>query len=135
MYQKTIVVGNLGSEPEMRYMPDGTAVCNFSLAVNSRYNDRNGQPVDRTTWFRISVWGRAAEAANQYLLKGSKALVEGELQADPNTGGPRIWQRRDGTAGASFELRANTVKFLSTRGDEGNNGGYSDNTEEDQIPF
>ncbi len=63
MYQKIIVVGNLGRDPEMRYMADGTAVTNFSVATNRRWNDRNtGQPVDETTWFRVSVLGAAAES-------------------------------------------------------------------------
>jgi single-strand DNA-binding protein len=66
MYQKIIVVGNVGRDPEMRYMPDGTAVTSFSVATNRRWTDRaSGQPVDETTWFRVSVWGRRAEVANQ----------------------------------------------------------------------
>ena len=145
MYQKIIVVGNLGRDPEMRYMGDGTAVTNFSVATSRRWTDRNGQQVDETTWFRVSVWGRQAETTNQYLAKGSKVLVEGRLQPDPATGGPRIWTRQDGGAGASFEIRADAVRFLSSR-DEMEairaSGGMDDDPfdgggaqEEDDIPF
>ena len=142
MYQKTTLIGNLGRDPEMRYMPDGTAVTSFSVATNRRWNDRNtGQPVDETTWFRVSVWGRQAETANQYLSRGSKVLVEGRLVPDPDTGGPKIWTRNDGTAGASFEIRANVVRFMNGR-DESNGaaapsyaGGGAPAQEEDEIPF
>ncbi|MCA9965180.1 MAG: single-stranded DNA-binding protein [Anaerolineales bacterium] len=142
MYQKVIIIGNLGRDPEMRYMPDGTAVTSFSVATSRRWTDRNsGQPVDETTWFRVSVWGRQAETANQYLSKGSKVLVEGRMKPDPATGAPRIWTRQDGTAGASFELTAEVVRFLSGREDSsGYSGGGGDDFgggahEEDDIPF
>ena len=142
MYQKVIIIGNLGRDPEMRYMPDGTAVTSFSVATSRRWTDRNsGQPVDETTLFRVSVWGRQAETANQYLSKGSKVLVEGRMKPDPATGAPRIWTRQDGTAGASFELTAEVVRFLSGREDSsGYSGGGGDDFgggahEEDDIPF
>ncbi|MCA9999601.1 MAG: single-stranded DNA-binding protein [Anaerolineales bacterium] len=142
MYQKVIIIGNLGRDPEMRYMPDGTAVTSFSVATSRRWTDRNsGQPVDETTWFRVSVWGRQAETANQYLSKGSKVLVEGRMKPDPATGAPRIWTRQDGTAGASFELTAEVVRFLSGREESsGYSGGGGDDFgggahEEDDIPF
>ena len=71
MYHKVIVVGNLGRDPEMRYMPDGTAITSFSMATSRRWNDKStGQPVEETMWFRVSVFGRQAEAVNQYLSKG-----------------------------------------------------------------
>jgi single-strand DNA-binding protein len=143
MYQKIIVVGNLGSDPEMRYMPDGTAVTNFSLAANRRWTDSaTGQPRDETTWFRVSVWRKQAEVANQYLSKGRRVLVEGRLRPDPASGGPRTYTRQDGTVGASFEITADTIQFLGGR-DEGG-GNYSDGdenyesapaAEEDDIPF
>jgi single-strand DNA-binding protein len=145
MYQKIIVVGNLGGDPEMRYMPDGTAVTNFSLATSRRWTDQSsGQPVDETTWFRVSVWGRQAETANQYLSKGRQVLVEGRLQPDSQTGGPRLYTRQDGTVGSSFELRAFTVRFIGSRDETGDYEGssYEDTgsnsspaQEEDDIPF
>lgn len=141
MYQKITIVGNLGGDPEMRYMPDGTAVTNFSVATNRRWtNQQTGEPAEETTWFRVSVWGRQAESANQYLSKGRQVLVEGRLRPDPQTGGPRMYTRQDGTVGASFEIRALTVQFLGGRDDSYSmdNDGYSDAApaqEEDDIPF
>ena len=122
MYHKVIVVGNLGRDPEMRYMPDGTAITSFSMATSRRWNDKStGQPVEETMWFRVSVFGRQAEAVNQYLSKGRPVLVEGHLRADPQTGGPRLWTAQDGTVRASFEITAETVRFIGGR--EGGGGG------------
>jgi single-strand DNA-binding protein len=144
MYQKIIVAGNLGRDPEMRYMADGTAVTNFSLATNRTWTDRNtGQPVKETIWFRVAVWGRQAESVNQYLNKGSQALVEGRLRPDPNTGGPRMYTRQDGTVSASYEITADTVRFIGAREDTGDftsgdgesTGGGAPAQEEDEIPF
>jgi single-strand DNA-binding protein len=143
MYQRIIVVGNLGGDPEMRYLPDGTAVTNFSVATSRRWNDqRTGQPVEETTWFRVSVFGRQAESANQYLNKGRQVLVEGRMQPDAQTGGPRLWTGQDGTVRASYELRAFTVQFLGGRdqvsdmdaGGDSFSGG-APVQEEDDIPF
>lgn len=141
MYQKIIIVGNLGRDPEMRYMPDGTAVTSFSVATNRRWTDRaTGQPVDETTWFRVSVWGRQAETANEYLSKGRKVLVEGQISPDRNTGGPRLWTAQDGTVRASFEVRADSVRFLGGRDEGGYDSSGGDDfggpaQEEDDIPF
>ena len=142
MYQKIVIVGNLGGDPEMRYMPDGTAVTNFSVATNRRWTDgASGEPREETTWFRVSVWGKQGESANQYLSRGSKVLVEGRIKPDPATGGPRTFTRQDGTIGASFEITADVVRFLSGRDDMGmvsdDGGSYSTAPaqEEDEIPF
>lgn len=141
MFQKFIVVGNLGRDPEMRYMPDGTAVTNFSVATTRKWTGADGQPKEETAWVRVEVWRKQAESANQYLSKGSKVLVEGRIKPDPNTGGPRLYTRQDGSIGANFEMVADSVRFLST------NNGNSDNgdgvpvmaggagQEEDDIPF
>ncbi|MCL4805785.1 MAG: single-stranded DNA-binding protein [Anaerolineae bacterium] len=146
MYQKIVIVGRLGRDPEMRYMPDGTAVTSFSVATDRRWTDRaTGQPVQETTWFRVNVWGRQAEASNQYLSKGRMVLVEGRLQPDAN-GGPRIWTGQDGAPHASFELRADAVQFLGGREDSGGSSSSYDDSyqgdggkpaaqEEDDIPF
>lgn len=112
MYQKVIIVGNLGGDPEMRYTPSGTPVTNFSVATNRQWTDQQGQTQQQTTWFRITCWNRLAETTNQYLSKGRQVLVEGTMQPDPETGGPRVWTGNDGIARASFEVRAFTVKFL-----------------------
>ncbi len=97
MYHTIIIVGNLGKDPEMRYTPSGQAVTSFSVASNRKYTSSNGEQVNETIWFRISAWGKQAEICNQYLKKGSKVLVEGRLTPDKNTGGPRIWQKQDGS--------------------------------------
>jgi single-strand DNA-binding protein len=117
MYQKITIVGNLGRDPEMRYTPQGTPVTNFSVATTYKWTSADGTPIEETTWFRVSAWGRMAEVCNEYLSKGRQVLVEGRLRPDPQTGGPRVWTRQDGTAGASFEVHANTVKFLGGRGE------------------
>ncbi len=113
MYQKVIIVGRLGQDPEMRYTPSGQPVTSFSVATDRRWTDQAGQQQERTTWFRVSVWGKQAESCNQYLVKGQQVLVEGQMNPDPETGRPKIWTRQDGTSGASYELTAYTVKFLA----------------------
>ncbi|MBI3760983.1 MAG: single-stranded DNA-binding protein [Chloroflexi bacterium] len=142
MYNKIILVGNLGRDPEMRYSPSGQAVTNFSIATSEKWTDQQGQPQERTLWWRISVWGKLAETCNQYLKKGRQVLVEGRMNGDAKTGGPRIYTRQDGTAGASFEVTAVSVKFLGTRADAGPTAGTAEvadmgepPTEEGEIPF
>jgi single-strand DNA-binding protein len=115
MYQQIIIVGNLGRDPEMRYTPSGTQVTSLNVATNRKYTGSDGQLVKETTWFRVSVFGKQAEACAQYLKKGSAVLVEGRLTPDKQTGGPRTYTRQDGTVGATYELFANTVRFMSGR--------------------
>ena len=137
-YQKIVIVGNLGRDPEMSYLPgNGQAVTNFSVATNRQYTASNGERVKETTWFRITAWGRQAETCNEYLRQGSQVLIEGRMNPDRDTGGPRVWTRQDGTAGASYEITADRVVFLSTRNTQ---GGYDSNNNapmmnEDDIPF
>ena len=133
MYQKIIAIGNLGSDPEMRYLPSGQAVTNFSMATNRQYTASDGQKVKETTWFRVSAWGRQAETCNQFLRRGSRVLVEGRLNADPATGGPRTWTKKDGTLGASFEITAQDVRFLSTNQED--QQAETSDFQEDGIPF
>ncbi len=140
MYQKIVIVGRLGADPEMRYMPDGTAVTNFNVATNWRTTDRTtGEPRDETTWFRVSVWRKQAETANQYLSKGRQVLVEGRLRSDPQTGGPKLWTAQDGTVRASYEITAGIVKFIGSREDaapfDGEPAEAPAAQEEDEIPF
>lgn len=138
MYHTIIIVGNLGKDPEMRYTPSGQAVTSFNVATSRQYTGSNGQKVKETIWFRVSAWGKQAETTNQYLRKGSKVLVEGRLVPDPTSGGPRVFTRQDGTTGASFEVSANTVRFMSTRSDgEGDAGGMDipEGDAGDEIPF
>ena len=122
MYHKLILVGYLGRDPEMRYTPSGTAVASFSVAVNDTFGEKKN-----TIWFRVSAWDKLAEVCNQYLNKGSQVLVEGRLIADPETGGPKMFERNDKTVGTSFEVTATTVKFLS--------GAKDEQEEDDEVPF
>ena len=124
MYQKIVIVGNLGSDPEMRYTPAGQAVTNFSVATNRTYN-KDGQQVKETVWFRVSAWGKQAETCNQFLSKGRQVLVEGRLTSDPTTGRPRIWGDNDNPK-ADYEITAATVQFL---------GGHQSNDGPDDVPF
>jgi single-strand DNA-binding protein len=137
MYQKIVIVGNLGRDPEMRYTPSGQAVTNLSVATNRQYTTSEGERVKETAWFRVSVWGRQAETTNQYLQQGSRVLIEGRLIPDSTSGGPRIWTRQDGSPGASFEISANRVVFLSTRAEDDayQSSVSNEEIEEDEIPF
>ncbi|MGC9400777.1 MAG: single-stranded DNA-binding protein [Anaerolineae bacterium] len=141
-YQKIIIVGNLGGEPEMRYTPDGTPVTNFSVATNRRWTNPDGSPGEETTWFRVTAWRRQAETVAQYLKKGRQVMVEGRMNPDRATGGPRIWTGQDGVARASYEVTAERVIFLQggSREDEGEEkvgrtGEAAPEYAEDDIPF
>lgn len=129
-YQKLIILGNLGRDPEMRFTPEGKAVTNMSVATNRTYT-KNDQKVTETAWFRVSVWGNQAESCNQYLNKGSRILAEGRLTPDPETGGPKIFTRNDGTPSASFEMTAFRVVFLG----EGSTRTAPQEDDEDEFPF
>jgi single-strand DNA-binding protein len=143
MWQTIIIVGNLGRDPEMRFTQNDKAYTRFSIASSRRYTNNEGESIDETTWFNITVWGKQAESCNQYLRKGSRVLVEGRLVPDSSTGGPRIWTRQDGTPGASFDVTAQVVRFLTSRAemDAGSpSGEYSPEarpsaTDEEEIPF
>jgi single-strand DNA-binding protein len=113
MYQRIVIIGRLGRDPEMRYTAQGTPVTNFSVATDRVWTDPNGQRQERTVWFRVSAWRRLAETCNQYLSKGRLVMVEGELQE------PTPYQGRDGEWRASLEITARDVKFLSGRGEAG----------------
>lgn len=122
MYQQITLIGNLGAAPEMRYTPSGVAVSSFRLAVNRRWTDSEGVPKEKTTWFNITTWRRQAEIVNQYLNKGSKVLVVGDVDE------ARPWVDRDGNQRASIEVTANEVRFLDGRPQNGStNGNHSVN--------
>lgn len=135
MFHKVILVGNLGKDPEMRYTPGGQAVTNLNVATNRTYTDGSGNQVKQTVWFRVSVWGKQAESCHQYLRKGRQVLIEGRLNPDDN-GNPKIWTAQDGTPRASFEITAETVRFIGTRDDAGAAGeDAAAPASEDEIPF
>lgn len=111
-FNRITIVGYLGRDPEIRYLPDGTAVCNFSVATTERRKDKSGEFQDVTLWFRINVWGKQADSANQYLSKGKQVYVEGRLSQQEYTD-------RDGNRKTSLDVRATDVQFLTPKGDEG----------------
>lgn len=140
MFHTLIVAGHLGRDPEMRYAPSGTAVTNFSMATSRKYKDSQDNQVEETIWFRVSAWGKLGETCNQYLKSGSKVLVEGRITPDKETGGPRVYTRQDGSSGASYEVTAQVVRFLDSRGDTVS--AYAESgpaapasTSNDDIPF
>lgn len=110
-FNKIILVGNLGRDPELRYTPQGTPVCSFTLATNERRRDKTGETQDQTTWFRVTLWGRQAETASQYLTKGRPVYVEGRLRVEE-------WTDRDGRSRYTLEVHATDMQFIGGRGDE-----------------
>jgi single-strand DNA-binding protein len=139
MYQRITIAGNLGKDPELKYLQDGTPVTSLSVATNNNYTNQKGDQVKETTWFRVSVFGKQAESVSRYLTKGRQVLVEGRLRPDPTTGGPRIWTGQDGTARASFEITATTVRFIGSGQRDGAAPGGGDmgspDMSEEDIPF
>ncbi len=109
---KAILVGRLGRDPETRYTSAGQAVCNFTLATDETYRDRNGERQKRTEWHRIVVWGKQAEIAQQYLHKGSLIFVEGRIQT-------RQWDDREGQKRTTVEIVANNFRMLGGRAEGG----------------
>jgi single-strand DNA-binding protein len=115
-FNKITLVGYLGRDPELRYTPQGVAVCNINVATTERRKDtRTGEPQDVTTWFRVSLWRRQAEIANQYLSKGKQVYIEGRLRQEEYTD-------RDGVKRTSLVVDATDMQFLGPRGDEAGEG-------------
>ena len=110
-FNRIILVGNLGRDPELRYTPQGTPVCSFTLATNERRKDRAGENQDVTTWFRVTLWGRQAETASQYLSKGRPVYIEGRLRVEE-------WTDKDGKQRHTLEVHATDMQFIGGRGDE-----------------
>lgn len=109
MYQQITLVGNLGGDPELRHAPSGDPVASFSVATSRRWTGQDGQRQERTVWFRVTAWQRLAETCSQYLAKGQRVLVNGEVEE------PSTWTDSNGVVRASLEVRARSVQFLSTR--------------------
>ncbi|HSR02316.1 MAG TPA: single-stranded DNA-binding protein [Methylophilaceae bacterium] len=108
---KVILVGNLGRDPEVRYMPNGEAVCNFSIATTENWKDKSGVKQEKTEWHNIVMYRRLAEIAGEYLKKGRSVYVEGRLQT-------RKWEK-DGVTRYSTEIIADQMQMLGTKGDSG----------------
>lgn len=123
MLNKVILIGRLGKDPEVRYMPNGEAVCNFSVATSEAWNDRNGQRVERTEWHNITMYRRLAEIAGQYLKKGSQVYLEGRIQS-------RKYQGKDGIERTAYDIIANEMKMLGG----GNDGQQAQSTQNGAPP-
>lgn len=134
-FQTILIVGHLGQDPTLKYTPSGQAVANFNLAVNRQYTDSNGQVIKETAWFRVASWNKTAESCSEFLHKGSLVLVEGRLVCDPETGGPRVFNRQDGTSSSSFEVSASTVRFLSSRGETEEDETAPADKNKTEVPF
>jgi single-strand DNA-binding protein len=113
-FQQVIIVGNVGRDAELKYTPQGVAVCDFSVAVN-KVTGKGENRKEKTTWFKVTVWRERAETASQYIKKGMKIMVIGEVDA-------RAYTDKSGQPVASLDLTANDFKFLDSRGDS--QGGY-----------
>ncbi|MCH2310924.1 MAG: single-stranded DNA-binding protein [SAR202 cluster bacterium] len=107
---KILVIGNVGSDPEMRYTPNGTAVTSFSLATNRVYTNASGERKEETEWFTVNAWGREAENSNQYVTKGMKIYAEGRLKTD-------TWTGNDGQARFRLQINADRILFLDRSGE------------------
>ena len=135
-FNKIILVGNLGRDPELRYTPQGTPVCSFSLATNERRKDRTtGENNDITTWFRVTLWGRQAETASQYLSRGRPVYIEGRLRVEE-------WTDRDGKQRHTLEVHATDMQFIGGNGvtraadnATSNANPEAPNLTDDDVPF
>lgn len=114
-FNKIIVVGNLGRDPELRYTPQGTAVCNFSMATTEKRRDKSGEYQDVTTWFRVTLWEKKAEVAAKYLTKGSQVYIEGRIRIDE-------WTDRDGNNRFTLEVNGTDMQFVGSGA--GRDSGY-----------
>jgi single-strand DNA-binding protein len=115
---KVILVGNLGSDPETKYMPSGSALTNLSVATTDSWKDKqSGEKVEKTEWHRVVMFDRLAEIAGEYLHKGSQVYIEGQLQT-------RKWQDKDGNDRYTTEIRARDMQMLGGRGGDASGGGF-----------
>ena len=112
---KVMLIGNLGKDPEIRYMPSGDAIANLTLATTENWKDKAGEKQEKTEWHRVSMFGRLAEIAGEYLKKGSSVYIEGKLQT-------RKWQDKEGNDRYTTEIVANEMKMLGSRPSGGDTG-------------
>jgi len=138
-YSKVTIVGNVGREVQMRYLPDGTAVADFSVATSEYAGPSNPR---QTVWWKVTVWRKQAETAAEWIKKGSQVLVEGRMAPDKDTGGPRVWVDSNGKSRAGYEITADRFVFLGGKSDDAEQNTAKPATrvssqvaEEDEIPF
>ena len=112
MLNKVILIGRLGRDPEVRYMPNGEAVCNFSVATSEKYTDKNGQRQESTEWHNVTMYRKLAEIAGKYLTKGSQVYLEGKIQS-------RKYQDKNGVERTAYDIIVNEMKMLGGGGNDG----------------
>ncbi|HHS50291.1 MAG TPA: single-stranded DNA-binding protein [candidate division Zixibacteria bacterium] len=116
MFNKVILIGRLGQDPEMRFTPSGTAVTNFSVATNRKWRDKSGELQEETTWHDVVCWGKQAEFIGEYCSKGRLVMIEGELRK-------RQWEDKNGATRVSVEINARDVRMLESGKKPGESGG------------
>jgi single-strand DNA-binding protein len=115
---KVTLIGNLGADPEVRYLDGGAVVAQFNVATTEKFTNRNGEKVEQTEWFRVELWNDQAKIAEKYLKKGNPVYIEGRLRTE-------TWVDKEGKERFSLRVRANTMQLLGTPGDrDGSDGGY-----------
>jgi len=126
-FNKITIVGNLGRDPELRYTPQGIAVCSFSMATNEKRRDKSGELQDTTTWFKVTLWRQQAENAAKYLTKGSPVYIEGRLRIEE-------WTDRDNNNRYTLDVQATDMQFIGSRSDGmGGGGDFSGAHPEDEA--
>lgn len=136
MYNKVILIGNLGSDPELKFTEGGTGVANLNMATSEKWKDKDGNPQERTEWHRVVVWGKQAENCQKYLKKGSKVMVEGSIHT-------RDWEDSDGNKRYTTEVKASNVMFMDSRNaasdskasESPQTSSTPDTFDDDDIPF
>jgi single-strand DNA-binding protein len=133
MYQRVIIVGYLGRDPDEKFKNDGTPISNFSVATTDRWTDkRDGTQKQATVWWKVSAFGKLAEICNEFLESGSFVLLEGVMRANEH-GNPKIWFTNDGDARANFEMNAKVLRMLPSRAEA--ERAVEDAADEEVIPF
>lgn len=127
-FNKIVIVGYLGRDPEMRYTPQGTSVANFSIATTEKRKDKSGDNQEVTTWFRVTAWGKLADLASQYLAKGKQVYIEGRLRQDEYTD-------KDGNKRTSLEVNASDMQFLDRKSEQSQDHPASEKDDTGEIPF
>ncbi len=124
---KMTIIGNLGADPEVRYLDGGTVVATFNVATTEKYTSRNGEKVEQTEWFRVELWNEQAKVAEKYLKKGNSVYVEGRLRTE-------LWTDKEGKERTSLRVRANTMQLLGSPNSDRQDDGYQDAPAQQTAP-
>lgn len=122
---KMTIIGNLGADPEVRYLDGGAVVAQFNVATTEKYTNRNGEKVEQTEWFRVELWNEQAKVAEKYLKKGNPVYIEGRLRTE-------VWTDKEGKERTSLRVRANTMQLLGSPNDRQDDG-YSEAPRQQQA--